>query len=77
MDEEPKLIETDPTEHIQALFLRGLKLYAVDGKTGEPRSAVDVVRMTMMTLARNGYTAQQIRVALAAPAVREITDANV
>lgn len=77
MDEEPKLIETDPTEHIQALFLRGLKLYAVDGETGEPRSALDVVRMTMMTLARNGYTAQQIKVALAAPAVREITDANV
>lgn len=77
MDEEPKLIETDPTEHIQALFLRGLKLYAVDGKTGEPRSALDVVRMTMMTLARNGYTAQQIRVALSSPAVREITDANV
>lgn len=74
MDEQPKLIETDPTEHIQALFLRGLKLYAVDGKTGEPRTALDVVRMTMMTLARNGYTAQQIKVALASPSVREITD---
>lgn len=77
MDEQPKLIETDPTEHIQALFLRGLKLYAVDGKTGEPRTALDVVRMTMMTLARNGYTAQQIKVALASPAVREIANANV
>lgn len=77
MDEQPKLIETDPTEHIQALFLRGVKLYAVDGKTGEPRTALDVVRMTMMTLARNGYTAQQIKVALASPPVREITDANV
>lgn len=60
------IVGADPgrVEKAQALFVECLRRYRVDSQTGEPRKIGDVVRMALITLKQNGFTREEILVAM-------------